>query len=134
MTESTEKVCFVHDVESNLVKIGATSQCPHVYIAGLAQTWHQRGKFPEGFRLLGVMGCDYKFDLKKELHARFARWHKGNDWFDPVPELRIFISTETHGHACNECVNPSATEDEAMRERVDAAVAEAFRRIPSGVE
>jgi hypothetical protein len=130
MTDSTEKVCFVHDVERNLVKIGASSQCPHVYIAGLAQTRHQRGKFPDGFRLLGVMACDYKFDLKKELHARFANCHKGNDWFDPVPELRIFISAETRGHACNECMNPSAAEDEAARERVDAAVAEAFRKIP----
>lgn len=101
-----------------------------VVSSALDKSWHQRGRFPDGFRLLGVMACDYKFDLKKELHARFAKWHKGNDWFDPVPELRIFISAETRGHACNECMNPSAAEDDALQDRANAAVGEAFRKIP----
>ncbi len=127
MNHST--VCFALDIETNLVKIGCTSACPHVWIAGIAKIWHQRGKFPDRFRLVGVIPCDDKLELKRELHTRFAKWHQGHEWFDPVREIRLLISSETRGHACNECMNPSASENQMLSDQASAAVARALRGL-----
>jgi hypothetical protein len=120
----SDVVYFVMDVRTGLVKIGYTGEnCPHTRISRLNAPRTRLGT-KKRLRLLGVVPCADTPTLEKDLHERFAQWARGHEWFMPSRELCIYISTETRGHACPQCLGPVV--DAALDRIVDDWSARVF--------
>jgi hypothetical protein len=48
---------------------------------------------------------------------------------DPVPSLRIYISENSRGHACGECIKLSQAEEKLRSDRASAAVQRTIAKL-----
>lgn len=85
---STEKssIYFIQIGLSGPIKIGYTAGSVDKRLASL-QTSH-----PEPLRVLASI--EGNRDVETDLHARFARYRKKGEWFEPHPDIIQFFSTD----------------------------------------
>jgi len=139
LVDSSDLVYFIRQrrTGSNLIKIGATGDCPYLRLDQLRRERRKVDPY-DRFELLGVIGISdenlRRSQAKLQLQNQFKSLRDNGDWFRPGLELVQYIREHSGLHICNRlCPDGPAVEEamEAMRE-LDRKACEAFAKSMGG--
>jgi hypothetical protein len=124
-------VYFIQDLDTNLVRIGCTGDCPYLRLAQL-----RNAQSKKRFELLGVIAIKpeqnyYENTAKRELQVKFSGLRENGDWFRIGHDLANFIRESAQPHFCSRACPPGTSiYEERLKDQLEAS--KSFQKAVDG--